>query len=86
MAKTIFTDDHRRFIGGLKAVRQAKGVTQAKLSERLGKDQSYISNLERGQRRLDVIEFASIAKAIGESPSALFERLMNAVEGIEIDG
>ncbi|MFZ5746196.1 MAG: helix-turn-helix domain-containing protein [Pseudomonadota bacterium] len=85
MAKTIFTEDHRRFIGGLKAVRRGKGITQVMLSERLGRDQSYISNLERGQRRLDVIEFASIAKAIGENPASLYERLMNVVEGIEID-
>lgn len=85
MAKTIFTADHRRFVGGLKAVRQAKGITQVVLSERLGKDQSYISNLERGQRRLDVIEFASIARAIGEDPTTLFDRLMDAAAGIEID-
>ena len=76
MAKTIFTDDHRQFIGALKEVRRAKGITQVALSERLGRDQSYVSNIERGQRRLDVIEFAEIARAIGEEPTALFAQLL----------
>ena len=76
MAKTIFTDHHRQFIGGLREVRRAKCITQVELSERLGRDQSYVSNIERGQRRLDVIEFAEIARAIGEEPTALFAQLL----------
>lgn len=79
MAKTIFTEDHRKFISALREVRRCKGVTQVALSQRLGKDQSYISNIERGQRRLDVIEFAAIATAIDEDPSTLFAQLIKAV-------
>lgn len=76
MAKTIFTADHRKFIAGLRDVRRSKGVTQVALSQRLDRDQSYISNLERGQRRLDVIEFAAIARAMDEDPASLFSRLI----------
>lgn len=75
-AKTIFTDDHKQFIEGLRAVRRAKEITQAQLSERLHRGQSYISNIERGQRRLDVIEFAAIARALGEEPAKLYGRLL----------
>ncbi len=79
MAKTIFTDDYRKFIEALRAVRRGKQMTQVDLSKRLHRDQSYISNIERGQRRLDVIEFVAIAKAMEEDPAALFERLIKAV-------
>ncbi|WP_374990338.1 helix-turn-helix domain-containing protein [Sphingosinicella sp. LHD-64] len=75
-AKTIFTDDHREFIGRLRAVRRSKEITQTQLSARLDRGQSYISNIERGQRRLDVIEFAAIARALGEEPTALYARLL----------
>ena len=76
MAKTIFTEQHRRFIDALRDVRRAKGITQVQLSERLGRVQSYISNIERGQRRLDVIEFAEIALGLGEEPRSLYSRLL----------
>jgi transcriptional regulator with XRE-family HTH domain len=75
-AKTIFTEDHRVFIEALRAVRRAKEITQVQLSERLDRGQSYISNIERGQRRLDVIEFAAIARALDEEPTALYARLL----------
>tara|TARA_R110000824_G_scaffold3839_11_gene18396 strand:+ start:20300 stop:20539 length:240 start_codon:yes stop_codon:yes gene_type:complete len=76
MAKTIFTEQHRKFIYALRDLRREKGVTQMQLSERLGRVQSYISNIERGERRLDVIEFAEIAHALGEEPSKLYARIL----------
>lgn len=41
---------------------------------KLGKDQSFISNIERGQRRVDVLEFYMLAKSIGADPIDLFTR------------
>jgi len=75
MAKTIFTSQHREFVEALRDVRRAASVTQVQLSERLGKDQSYISNLERGQRRLDVIEFIAIAAALNRDAPDLFAEI-----------
>lgn len=80
MAKSIFTDEHRRFIAALRKVRVDAGVTQVELSKRLGKNQSYISNIERGQRRLDVIEFSHIAIALRQSPDALFTQILGATK------
>lgn len=77
MAKTIFTSDHRCFIAGLSDLRRRKGITQVELSAKLGRVQSYISNIERGQRRLDVVEFAEIARAMGEDPMKLYGRLLS---------
>lgn len=78
MAKTIFTKQHQDFIRALREVRRSKGVTQVQLSEQLNRAQSYISNIERGERRIDVIEFAEIARALGEEPSNLYARLLPA--------
>jgi transcriptional regulator with XRE-family HTH domain len=89
MAKTIFTEDHRLFVAALRDVRRRKNVTQEMLSQILGRDQSYISNIERGQRRLDVIEFADIAKALGEKPEGLYSKIMASIQNdskpLEID-
>lgn len=45
-------------------VRKHKGITQADLALRLGKPQSYVSKYERGERRLDFVEFLAVADAI----------------------
>ncbi len=80
MAKSIFTTEHRRFVNALRAVREAQGVTQVQLSDRLGRNQSYISNIERGQRRLDVIEFIHISEALGRRAGELFSEILKALK------
>lgn len=77
MPNTIFTAEHTRFVKALSVVRRDAGVTQAELSTALGRNQSYISNIERGQRRVDVIEFCEIARALGREPVELFTVLLH---------
>jgi len=42
-------------------------LTQNRLSELLGKPQSYVSKYETGERKLDYVEITNICKAIGVS-------------------
>ena len=55
--------------------RMKAGLKQADVAERLGRPQSYISKIERGERGLDVIEFMEIAKVIGFDPAAFLRKL-----------
>lgn len=75
MSKSAFTDAHRMLIDALAHARRDAGLHQADLAERLGKDQSFISNIERGQRRVDVIEFYAIVRAMGADPVELFSKV-----------
>lgn len=52
------------------------GLTQTELAERLGKDQTFISLVERSQRRVDVLEFYAFAKALDVDPLDLFSTLV----------
>jgi transcriptional regulator with XRE-family HTH domain len=63
--KSTFTDEYDVFLLTLVSARKAAGVTQQELATRLGKPQSFVSKYERRERRLDVVEFVIIAKAIG---------------------
>lgn len=72
MPKSVFTDAYRLFLQMLVAARKEAGVTQVELAERLGRRQTFISAFERGERRLDVIEFYAIAVALGYDPTTLF--------------
>ena len=60
----------------LRERREAAGITQTDLSRRLGRPQSFISKYERGERRLDVIEFLDVAEALGSDPVQLLNRLL----------
>lgn len=76
--KSTHSPLYQHFINGLRAERKAIGVTQEQLAERLRDGQSFISKVERGERRIDVAEFVKIAHAIGVNPVTLFGRLVDA--------
>ena len=73
--KTIFGGQHEHLVATLRAARRASGLKQAQLAQRLGRDQTFVSLIERGQRRVDVIEFFQIAQALGRDPVELFADL-----------
>jgi transcriptional regulator with XRE-family HTH domain len=50
----------------LKQARQDAGLTQAQAAERLGKPQSYVSKVERAERRIDPPELARFAAIYGK--------------------
>lgn len=56
-------------------VREQAGFSQQELASRLKKPQSFVSSYERGQRRLDLLEFIKIATTIGADPDKLFSRV-----------
>ena len=76
MPKTIFGGDHQHLVEVLTEARKAAGLTQVDLSQRIGRDQTFISLIERGQRRVDVIEFIGMAEAMGVEPTELFARVV----------
>ncbi len=44
--------------------REKAGLTQQQLASQLGRPQSYVAKYEGGERRLDVVEFIDIARAL----------------------
>lgn len=71
MPKTIFGGDHQHVVTVLTEARKRSGKTQAELASLINRDQTFISLIERRQRRVDVVEFIKIAKALGNDPTAL---------------
>lgn len=75
MPKSMFTQDYERLIGLMAQIRKEKGVTQVDLAGAINKPQSFISKIENGERRLDLIEMIAIADALDVEPSAVLRRL-----------
>jgi len=59
----------------LAEVRDEKGLTQADLAKALGRTQTFVSNYERGERRVGLVDFVLIARALGVEPTELLRRL-----------
>lgn len=77
MPSSIFTDRHQEFIGFVASARKAAGITQVELAARLDRPQSFVSKVERGERRLDVIEFCQVAEALGQEPAKLLQEFLH---------
>jgi transcriptional regulator with XRE-family HTH domain len=63
--KSIFSDDYKKSVEKLKSARLRADLSQKQLADKLGVTQSYISKVEQGQTRLDIVQLKQIAKAIG---------------------
>ena len=59
----------------LKDIRQAKGVRQIELAEKLGVPQSFISKYESGDRRWDILELRRVCQAVGISLKEFVQKL-----------
>ena len=61
MPKSIYAKEYKRVIERLKKARLEAGLKQVEVAKRLAKPQSYISKIEQGERRIDVVELKEIA-------------------------
>lgn len=65
------------------SAREAAGISQSELAQQVGLTQSGISRIESGDRSVDSLELASIARAVNRSVLDLLEA-NPAIEGLEI--
>ena len=74
MAKTIHRNDYLQLVAILRDRRESMGVSQSALARELGWTQQRISYIEKGIRRMDVLEFIGLARALGVSPLSALRR------------
>src|SRR4051794_19821694 len=72
MQKSLRSAEYARLIAILVAARQKAGIRQHALAKKLGRPQSFIAKYEGGERRIDVVEFVAIVRALGADPLKLF--------------
>ena len=75
IGKSVHSSDLSAFCGLMVKARKAAGLTQHQLAGRLKKPQSFVAKYEGGERRLDVIEFLAITRAIGADPVRILRSL-----------
>ncbi|MHC5198087.1 helix-turn-helix domain-containing protein [Pseudomonas frederiksbergensis] len=65
MPKTIYRPEHTVLLSLLKKHRKAAGLTQVQCSKALGRPQSFMSDVESGTRRLDIVQLRDLCKVLG---------------------
>jgi transcriptional regulator with XRE-family HTH domain len=67
MPKTIYRPEHTALLSLLKKHRKAAGLTQVQCSKALERPQSFMSDVESGTRRLDIVQLRDLCKVLGIS-------------------
>ena len=81
MAKTIYRNEYRQLVDLMRERREATGLSQTALAQRLGWKQQKISFIETGARRMDVLEYIALARELGITATAAVrqaQRLLDA--------
>ena len=81
MVKSLHTPDYEYFRALLVTAREKSNLTQSEVSARLSRPQSFVAKYEGGERRLDVIEFVAVCKALGVDPHVVLAELQSKVGG-----
>ncbi len=67
MKKTIYSPEHSEYLSLLRQIRQNSALTQLELAEKLNVPQSRISDYERGERQMDLLELRQYCDAVNVS-------------------
>jgi ribosome-binding protein aMBF1 (putative translation factor) len=70
---------YRAAINAIVNERVTRGVSQRELARRLGKPASFVNKIELLERRLDILEFVTFARALNVEPKNLFRKIVEAI-------
>ena len=73
---SLNTHEYDVLLEVLREARKEKGVSQEKLSALLGQSVNFVLKIEQKERRIDVVEFSQLARALGYDPEELFRRYL----------
>lgn len=79
MEKSIYTREHAAFLRLLRQAREGAGLTQVGLAAALQRTQSFVSKVERGETRLDIVQLRTVLLALGVSLPEFARRLERAI-------
>ena len=83
MRKTIFSKQGKLIQDAITSVREEAGLSQRGLCRILGKEHTFISKCELGERRVDIAEFYWICKSCGANPEEEIKKLIK--EFVKLD-
>ena len=80
MSPATRTKAHKRLVSLLTEARRRTGLRQAEVAKKLGRSQAWMSRIEHGEHRIDVIEFHRLALLFGLDPHRLIARIWRELD------
>jgi transcriptional regulator with XRE-family HTH domain len=77
ISKSLRSTEHSVFCSIMIETRKKAGLTQQQLAKRLRKSQSFVAKYEGGERRIDVVEFLEVVRAMNADPLAVLRNLIH---------
>lgn len=71
----VVSPEYRSAIDAIRNARTERGISQRELARRIGKHPSWLNKIEQLERRLDVLEFIAISRAMGVAEGDLLKML-----------
>ena len=75
MPKTVTSPLQKKLVAMLAEERTKAGLRQVDLANKMGVYQSWVTHMESGQRRIDVIELIELSRAIGFDAAGMVRKL-----------
>lgn len=69
--RTVWREENARIVTMLREAREKAGLSQGHLAAKLGRNQSYVSKLERGAQGIEVVELIDYCRAVDVAVSDL---------------
>lgn len=65
----------KELLSALVEARKVSGLTQSELAARLQRSQSFVAKYEMGERKLDVVDYVLVCRALAIEPGSLLDKL-----------
>jgi transcriptional regulator with XRE-family HTH domain len=82
--KSVYTVAYGRMLACLVQARRAAGLNQVELAEKLGRPQSFVSKIEKGDRRIDVLELIAICHHLRIDPADVIAAMNDSTLDLSI--
>ncbi|WP_233827760.1 helix-turn-helix domain-containing protein [Paraburkholderia sp. ZP32-5] len=77
MTHPIHDSRYQRIATLLGELRKQHGLLQQDVANRLGRPQGFVSKVESGARRIDLVELLDFLRALESDPHAFIDELLN---------
>lgn len=67
MVKSVYSKRYQQLVSRLKKARRKSGLTQVQVAKVLSRPQAYVSKIESGAQRLDIVDLETFAKLYKQS-------------------
>ena len=79
MEKSVHSENQKKLQRLLRDLREAKQLRQEDVAEALEVPQSFVSKVESGERRLDILELREVCEVLGVSLTKFCKQLEEAI-------